>query len=179
MAATWWRVRYRTARQLDHFLARPRDWWNFTGCKTLRFGQGGLQGARRSVKRRREQGGDLWTFRGGGAVAWSPYTDREPVEIHLRVKASRSSQPRGDVAPPAVDRPDYESMVGPTAGAETKGELFAATLTARVLACGRPLEWREICSVVQTVALEVLGKKPKRHKIPWLQGHEAKKESRG
>eukprot|EP00959_Pyramimonas_sp_CCMP1952_P384976 8068460-Pyramimonas_sp.AAC.1 len=61
MAATWWHVRYRTAHQLDHFLARPRDWWNFTGCKTLHFGQGGLQGARRSVKRRREQADDLWT----------------------------------------------------------------------------------------------------------------------
>eukprot|EP00959_Pyramimonas_sp_CCMP1952_P319797 6691540-Pyramimonas_sp.AAC.1 len=68
-------------------------------------------------------------------------------------------------------------MVGPTAGAKTKRELFATTLTARVLAVGRPLEWREICSVVQTVALEVLGKKPKRHQIPWLQGHEAEKKT--
>eukprot|EP00959_Pyramimonas_sp_CCMP1952_P082447 1722951-Pyramimonas_sp.AAC.1 len=72
----------------------------------------------------------------------------------------------------AEGRSDYGGMVGPTEGAKAKRAPFASTATNPALAFGRPLEWKEMCSVVKTVALEVLGEKPKRRQTPWFQGHE-------
>ena len=111
-------------------------------------------------------------MRADGVVAWAPYTDHEPIEVCGRLEGEWPTEIPAETQE-AV--PNYRALTGSSGATARCREDFARRVSERIMACASPPVWRDVCRIANEVALEVLGKRERRHQIPWLQGHEGTK----
>ena len=183
--ATWWHVRYATPHELDHFITRQNDRRDVKFCKSLHFygqkrDEEQNKEERKRLKKERAKAKKLGVYSAGtdvtredGVIAWSPYTDHEPVEICICFKIHWDKN--GDDRK-VLPVPDFARLVGPSEEARNIRDALAEQLDAGMEG-KEGASWEELCHLSNTKSLEVLGEKAIPHPRPWMRGRERDKDS--
>ena len=111
-------------------------------------------------------------YREDGVIAWSPYTDHEPVEMVIRHKHRWKRQQQKEQSSPV---PNHRGLTGNDPVVTARRKYFVQLINERLAVVEHPT-WQQICYILKEAGLLAAGPKQKPHQIPWLRGHEDDKK---